>query len=53
MLLEIDKKEIIDLSCSTGESSRGLLDFSTLPKLNLIILGLFFSFDYCSKETKI
>ena len=42
MLLEIDKKEIIDLSCSTGESSRGLLDFSTLPKLNLIILGLFF-----------
>ena len=50
MITKIDNQEINDFSCKTGQKSRGLLDFSTLPKLNLFLLMSFFLLIFTQKK---
>tara|TARA_B100002019_G_scaffold240051_1_gene215624 strand:+ start:232 stop:1965 length:1734 start_codon:yes stop_codon:yes gene_type:complete len=50
MITKIDNQEINDFSCKTGQKSSGLLDFSTLPKLNLFLLMSFFLLIFTQKK---
>lgn len=50
MLLKIDNQEINDFSCTTGQKSSGLLDFRTLPKLNLFLFMSFFLLIFTQKK---